>query len=69
MGNTVNADNFNETMQGYTDRAIDEMVISLKEEGFTEKQLDKIIKSFKNGLRWSKDFMTMSDAREYKRKY
>jgi hypothetical protein len=69
MGNTVNTDNFNETMQGYTDYMIDFMVPILKEEGYTEDQIRRIKSIIGNGLNWAKDEMTMSDAREYKRKY
>lgn len=69
MSNTVNSDNFNETMQGYTDYMVDFIVPILKEEGYTAKQIDRIVDLIDNGLHWSKDDMTMEDARRYTRKY
>lgn len=50
--NTVNSDNFNETMKGYVIRAC-------RIAGYDSTQLDIIL----NGLRWSIDEMTMGDAR------
>lgn len=50
--NTVNQDNFNETMKGYIIRAC-------RIAEYDSEQLDKIL----NGLRWSIDEMTMEDAR------
>lgn len=55
--NTVNSENFNETMKGYIIRAC--RIVECD-----SKQLDKIL----NGLRWAIDEMTMQDARsEYER--
>lgn len=55
--NTVNSENFNETMKGYVIRAC--RIIE-----YDSKQLDEIL----NGIRWSTDEMTMEDARrEYER--
>ncbi|MVX64625.1 hypothetical protein GKZ28_13075 [Clostridium chromiireducens] len=56
--NTVNTDNFNETMKGYIIRAC--RIIE-----YDSKHLDKIL----NGLRWSIDEMTMEDARKEYGKY
>lgn len=58
MYNSVNEDNFNETMKGYIIRAC-------KESGFDQKQVDQIF----NGLRWAIDEMTMNDARKEYEKY
>ena len=66
--NIVNADNFNETMEGYKDYAIDFMVEVLKEKGYSEDQISEVIKTMNNGFKWAKGGMTMSDARKYKRK-
>lgn len=63
--NTVDENNFNWTMDGYVKYALNSMEKDLIEEGYTEKQIDEIIKSFKNGLRWAKDEMTMEEARRY----
>lgn len=59
--NTVNPDNFNETMQGYFEYAIK----FAKERGLDE-EIERILR---NGLNWAKDEMTMEDARKYKREY
>lgn len=56
--NTVNTDNFNETMKGYIVRAC-------RIAEYDSKQLDKIL----NGIRWSIDEMTMEDARREYEKY
>lgn len=52
MGNTVNADNFNETMKGYLKRAFKIMKM-------TEDEQQKVM----NGIRWATSEMTMEDAR------
>lgn len=57
--NNVNADNFNETMQGYFNYAIK----FAKERGLDEEQE----KTLRNGLGWAKSDMTMEDARKYKK--
>lgn len=55
--NTVNSDNFNETLKGYVIRAC----------RIVEYDDTEVTKLF-NGLRWSTDEMTMEDARrEYER--
>lgn len=51
--NTVNADNFNDTMKGYLIRAC-------KEADYTEEERQRLF----NGLRWAIDGMTMEDARK-----
>lgn len=56
--NTVNTDNFNETMKGYIIRAC-------RIAEYDSEQLEKIL----NGLRWSIDEMTMDDARLEYEKY
>jgi hypothetical protein len=56
--NTVNPDNFNETMKGYIVRALKEM------------NADKdLADRFFNGLNWAIDEMAMSQAREEYKKY
>ncbi|MDF2882002.1 MAG: hypothetical protein K0R54_2559 [Clostridiaceae bacterium] len=57
--NTVNADNFNLTMQGYIEYAI--KFVKDCDIGVTDLQ----IKAFRNGLNWAKDEMTMEDARRF----
>lgn len=65
--NNVNADNFNETMDGYVKYALESMSKALKEnENFTDKQIDTVTDCFKSGLRWAKDDLTMENARNYK---
>lgn len=59
--NTVNLDNFNETMQGYFEYAID----FLKERHEFPEELEQ---SLRNGIYWAKDEMTMACARKYKKK-
>lgn len=59
--NTVNPDNFNETMQGYFEYAID----FLKERHDFSKEMEDTLRW---GLHWGKDEMTMEDARRYKKK-
>lgn len=56
--NTVNPDNFNETMKGYLIRA-------LKEAGVTEEDRRKIF----TGLKWAIDLLTMEEARKEYEKY
>jgi hypothetical protein len=56
-------------MQGYTDYMIDFIVPIMKDGGLDEEQIKTIVKLIGSGLRWAKDEMTMSDAREYKRKH
>jgi|GEM_PF-2532715 len=64
--NNVNADNFNETMEGYVKYALKLMSKTLKEnESFTDKQIDIVTDCFKSGLRWAKDDLTMENARNY----
>jgi hypothetical protein len=65
--NNVNADNFNETMDGYVKYALESMSKALKEnENFTDEQINTVTDCFKTGLRWSKDDLTMENARNYK---
>lgn len=52
MSNTVNADNFNETMKGYLKRAFKIMKM-------TEDEQQKVM----NGIRWATSEMTMEEAR------
>jgi hypothetical protein len=59
--NTVNPDNFNETMQGYFNYAID----FAKEQISLDERTEEVLRS---GLTWAKDCMTMEDARNYKKK-
>lgn len=56
--NTVNPDNFNDTMKGYLIRA-------LKEAGASEEDRRRIFM----GLNWAIDVMTMKDARKEYEKY
>jgi hypothetical protein len=56
--NTVNADNFNDTMKGYLIRAC-------KEAEYTEEERKRLF----GALRWAIDEMTMSDARKEYDKY
>lgn len=56
--NTVNPDNFNDTMKGYLIRA-------LKEAGASEEDRRKIF----IGLKWAIDLMTMEEARKEYEKY
>jgi hypothetical protein len=56
--NTVNPDNFNETLKGYLIRA-------LRESGASQPDCEKIFA----GLRWALSEMTMQDAREEWEKY
>lgn len=59
--NTVNPDNFNETMQGYFDYAID----FAKEQISLDERTEEVLRY---GLEWAKDMMTMECARNYKKK-
>lgn len=56
--NTVNPDNFNDTLKGYLIRA-------LKEINASEEERKKLF----GGLRWAIDEMTMQDARKEYKKY
>ena len=56
--NTINPDNFNETCKGYIIRAC-------KIADLTQEEVDKVL----NGLRWSFDELTMSEARNEYEKY
>jgi hypothetical protein len=56
--NTVNPDNFNDTLKGYLIRA-------LKEAGASEEDRRRIFM----GLKWALDLMTMEDARKEYEKY
>lgn len=61
--NTVNEDNFNETMKGYIIRAF--KIANEENKYFSEEDIER----FNNGLRWSIDEMTMEGARkEYLKK-
>lgn len=65
--NNVNADNFNETMDGYVKYALDSMSKALIEnENFTDEQIDTVTDCLKSGFRWAKDDLTMENARNYK---
>ena len=69
MSNSVNPSNFNETMQGYTDYAMDFLFQRLQEHGYSGEQLEEIQGLLRNGFRWGKDEMTMEEARQYSRKF
>lgn len=56
--NTVNPNNFNDTLKGYLIRA-------LKEAGASEEDYRKIF----IGLTWALDLMTMEEARKEYEKY
>ena len=60
---------FNEVMDGYVNYAIDSMQKCLKEDKFTDEQIENVTDCFKDGLRWAKDEMTLEQARVYQRKY
>jgi len=66
--NTVNSNNFNETMDGYKAFAIDFMIPLLKENGYSDEQIEEIIKNMNCGFIWGKNDLTMDDARKYIRK-
>ena len=72
--NNVNAENFNETMIGYVDYALDffRKVLTDDEESeygkYTEEQISQLEQIFFNGISWAKNDMTMENARTYKRK-
>jgi len=63
--NNVNSDNFNETMYGYTKRALKDMEEALKNNGFDDEQIQDVKRCFKSSLNWSVDMMTMEEARKY----
>lgn len=58
MFNTVNADNFNQTLDGYVIRACKDM-------NLTQKEFDRIM----SAIDYAKDMMTMEDARKEYDKY
>lgn len=62
--NNVNADNFNETMDGYMEYAINYCLTDNNPE-FTKEHINTI----RAGFYYAKDFLTMEQARKYKRKY
>lgn len=57
--NTINETNFNRTMQGYFDYAIN---FAKENGGITEEQITLL----QHGLNWATSEMTMEDARQYK---
>lgn len=67
--NNVTADNFNETMYGYTKRMLKEAESDLKNNDFDEKQIQAIKTIMKTCLNYSVDMMTMEDARKYYNKH
>ena len=67
--NMLNERIFNEVMDGYVNHAIDSMQKCLKEDRFTDEQIENVTDCFKDGLRWAKDEMTLEQARVYRRKY
>lgn len=67
--NNVNAENFNKTMDGYVEYALELMTDTLKEcEKFNDEQLDIVTNLFRRGLMWAKDDLTMENARNYKKR-
>jgi ribose 5-phosphate isomerase len=67
--NTVDADNFNNTLDGYVDYIIDFIVPRLEEQKYNDEQIREIVSLIKNGIRWGKDEKTLEGARKYVRKY
>jgi hypothetical protein len=67
--NTVDADNFNNTLDGYVDYMIDFIVPRLEEQKYNDEQIREIVSLIKNGIRWGKDEKTLEGARKYVRKY
>lgn len=72
-GNTVNEDNFNDTLRGYVDYALDlfKKVLTDKEfeneyGKYTDQQIHQLQRLFQYGINWGKSDMTMDDARHYK---
>ena len=61
--NTVNQNNFNETMKGYIIRAC--KIANENKKIFDNEIVDKLM----NGIHWSIDEMTMEDARVEYEKY
>ena len=61
--NTVNQNNFNETMKGYIIRAC--KITNENKKIFDNETVDKLM----NGIHWSIDEMTMEDARAEYEKY
>lgn len=67
--NTVNQDNFNQTMDGYVEYALDFIKnVLLEKELVDEDTIYDIRTTFIQGLRWAKDEMTMEDARNYSKR-
>jgi hypothetical protein len=66
MSNTVNSNNFNETLDGYVKYAIDFTEKGLKEIGYSKEQIEQISEYFEEGIRWGKSEMTLENARNYK---
>lgn len=68
--NTVNSKNFNQTMGGYVDYALDfANKVLQRDYGYRQEQIEEIEKVIRQGLNWAKNDMTMADARVYQRKY
>lgn len=68
--NTVNPDNFNQTMGGYVDYALDFATKALQRDyGYRKEQIEEIEKVIRQGLNWAKNDMTMADARVYQKKF
>lgn len=73
--NTVNSSNFNDTMRGYVDYALDHFkeVLTDKEYEdeygkYTGEQINQLQRLLKYGIEWGKNDMTMDDARHYRRR-
>ena len=66
--NTVDPDNFNETLDGYVEYALNFTVQKLKEKDYTSEQIAEIVRLFNNGIRWGKDGLTMQCARNYNKR-
>jgi hypothetical protein len=63
--NTVDPQNFNLTMYGYCQYALEDMFNDLKRKGYTDKQLKEITYAFQSGLSYATDMMSMTQARYY----
>ena len=63
--NNVNANNFNTTMYGYTNKALKDMEEGLKDNGFDYEQIQDVKRCFKGSLSWAVDMLTMEEARKY----
>jgi len=66
--NTVNVENFNDTLDGYVGDAVDFLIEKLREKDFDEEEIQAIIKTLNIGIYRAKECMTMKEARNYKRK-